>query len=259
MAGDGKGTRSEKDPQSLVADLLRRVTTPEVLAGVAGAAAAAHFTKHMVEESDETEAEGQPQETDEAQAADEDEREDDAQEEVDQEDPRAATDEDEPEEDEAEEDASEEPDEPDAGSERDDPEAGDGEQEEPRAAENAPEDVDEAEPDDDDQREPLQDEGDESDEPEDSNGSLAADDERMQLLDRARRYAEELTGHPVEGFSSVEQEDRGWRVGVEVVELSRVPSTTDVLGSYELVLTEDGDFVDFRRANRYYRNSTEDA
>jgi hypothetical protein len=93
----------------------------------------------------------------------------------------------------------------------------------------------------------------------DSNGSAGTDGERMEVLDQARRYAEQLTGHPVESFSSLAKDDRGWRIGIEVVELSRVPSTTDVLGSYELVLSDDGDFVDFHRGHRYSRNSTDDA
>ena len=66
MAGDTKDARPEREPHSLVADLLRRVTSPEVLAGVAGAAAAAQFTKRMVEDSDEPEDQGELEETDEA-------------------------------------------------------------------------------------------------------------------------------------------------------------------------------------------------
>jgi outer membrane biosynthesis protein TonB len=256
MAGNSKDTRSERDSQSLVADLLRRATSPEVLAGVAGAAAAARFTKHMVEHSDEADLDEQPaqEETDEAYATGEDEPDHDEEEaeENDPEEPRA-------EEDEPDEDEQEEPravdDEPD-----------DDEREEPQAAEeeDAPEAAAEPESADSDEDDPTQDEDSEqseetSDSSAASNGSPGTDDERMELLDRARRYAEQLTGHPVESFSSLEQDDRGWRIGVEVVELSRVPSTTDVLGSYELVLTDDGEFVDFRRDHRYSRNSTDDA
>jgi hypothetical protein len=235
MASDTKDTRSERDAQSMVGDLLRRATSPEVLAGVAGAVAAARFTKHLAEDSDETDQDEQrePEETDEAHVADEEEPDDDV----------------------------EEPDD----DERDEPRA---EKHEPDDDEDDEEELPEAaaepEPDDDGgETDPPQDEDDEErEEAADSSaatdGSAGTDDERLELLDHARRYAEQLTGHQVEGFSSLEHEDRGWRIGVEVVELSRVPSTTDVLASYELVLTDDGDFVDFRRGHRYYRNSTDD-
>lgn len=251
MAADSKNTRSERDPQSLVGDLLRRATSPEVLAGVAGAAAAAHFTKHMVEDSDETDADDQPEleETDEAQASREDEP-DHAEDEVD---------EDAPEEPRAEEDEPDEPDEPEEPRAKED----EPDEDEPAESESAAEPEAAAADDDDDEADPSPDEDAEGEEISDlsaaSNGSARTDDERMELLDQARRYAEQLTGHPVESFSSLEQDDRGWRIGVEVVELSRVPSTTDVLGSYELVLSGEGEFVDFRRAHRYYRNSTDDA
>jgi len=263
MAGESENTRSSRDPQSLVGDLLRRATSPEVLAGVAGAAAAAHFTKHMVDDSDEIDANDQPEleETDEAQASREDEPDNDEGEVEDApEEPRAKEDgrdePEEPEEPRAEEDGPDDPEEPEeARAEEDEPD--DGEAAGPEAAA-------EPEPDDGDEADPSPDEdAEERDEMSNSsaasNGSAGIDEERMELLDQARRYAEQLTGHPVESFSSLEQDDRGWRIGVEVVELSRVPSTTDVLGSYELVLSDEGEFVDFRRAHRYYRNSTDDA
>jgi hypothetical protein len=257
MAGDSKNTRSERDPQTLVRDLLRRATSPEVLAGVAGAAAAARFTKHMVEESDETDVDEEPElgETDVVQDAGDDES--DAEEEPDDGERQEPSAEEEPDDGERQEpSAEEEPDdgelqEPSAGEEPDDDDEG------------VPEGAAEPESDDDGEADPSHDEDtEEREETPDSsaagNGSVGTDDERMKLLDQARRYAEQLTGHPVESFSSLEQDDRGWRIGIEVVELSRVPSTTDVLGSYELVLSDEGEFVDFRRAHRYSRNSTDE-
>lgn len=230
----GKDIRSGRDAQSLVGDLLRRATSPEVLAGVAGAAAAARFTKHLVEDTDE------PEEAEEGR--DEDDREE----------PRA-----EEQELGEEESDKEEGEEGDEGDDEEEPEP-------PTDEEEVPEAVTESEADDGDEDESPQDADDEEQEeaPDSSamsNGARGTDDDRMEILDRARRYGEQLTGHQVEGFSSLEQDERGWRIGLEVVELSRVPSTTDVLGSYELVLTDDGDFVDFRRAHRYYRNSTADS
>jgi hypothetical protein len=259
MAGESKDTRSERNPQVLVGDLLRRATSPEVLAGVAGAAAAARFTKHLLEDSDETEADEQPEleETDEAHVAGEDEPDDeDDPDDDEQEEPRA-------EEDELDGDDVERPD----GAEREEPRAEqdephDDKQEEPRAEEDVPEAAAEPESDDEGGADPPH--GEDVEERDETSGSSPASngslgtEERIELLDEARRYAEQLTGHPVESFSSLEQDDRGWRIGVEVVELPRVPSTTDILGSYELVLTSEGEFVDFRRGHRYSRNSTDD-
>ena len=44
----------------------------------------------------------------------------------------------------------------------------------------------------------------------------------------------------------------------EVVEVSRVPPTTDVLASYEVALDDDGNLRRCTRRRRYYRSSAEE-
>ena len=83
-------------------------------------------------------------------------------------------------------------------------------------------------------------------------------DEHARLLSCARSYAHQLTGRRVDTFSGLAKDDRGWRVEVEIVEVPRIPSTTDVLASYEIVLDDDGELIEYRRARRYYRNATDD-
>lgn len=63
----------------------------------------------------------------------------------------------------------------------------------------------------------------------------------------------QLAGKEVEGVTGVERGDHGWTVQVEVLELRRVPSTTDVLAVYEVTLDEDGDLEGYRRLDRYVR------
>jgi hypothetical protein len=47
-------------------------------------------------------------------------------------------------------------------------------------------------------------------------------------------------------------------VTVEVLELERVPSTMDLLASYEVTLSEDGDVLGFERRRRYHRAAVDD-
>jgi hypothetical protein len=42
-------------------------------------------------------------------------------------------------------------------------------------------------------------------------------------------------------------------VGVEVVEVSRIPDSADILAVYEARLDADGDLVSYRRVRRYAR------
>lgn len=83
-----------------------------------------------------------------------------------------------------------------------------------------------------------------------------------ELLDTAIAQVADLTGMPVENVSALERDgddDGGaWRVTVEVLELERVPSTMDVIGSYEIRLSDDGDVLGFNRRRRYHRAAAED-
>jgi hypothetical protein len=55
------------------------------------------------------------------------------------------------------------------------------------------------------------------------------------------------------GVTSLEPTDEGWRVDVEVLEHARVPSTSDLLGLYEVDLDLDGGLIGYRRLRRYSR------
>jgi Gas vesicle synthesis protein GvpO len=70
---------------------------------------------------------------------------------------------------------------------------------------------------------------------------------------RAVRRVHELTGLQPEGVTLLESTDAGWRVGVEVAELPRIPNSTDVMAVYHVELDERGRMLSYRRAQRHYR------
>ena len=67
----------------------------------------------------------------------------------------------------------------------------------------------------------------------------------------------ELTGQKVEGLSGIHRNDDGWVVNAEVLELRRIPETSDVLATYEVELDGDGSLTGYRRVTRYPRAQTE--
>jgi hypothetical protein len=69
----------------------------------------------------------------------------------------------------------------------------------------------------------------------------------------ALRQIAELTGKDPEGVTGIEPADDGWMVGVEVVEDRRIPSSVDILATYETELDSGGDLVSYRRVKRYTR------
>src|SRR5437588_5286248 len=61
-----------------------------------------------------------------------------------------------------------------------------------------------------------------------------------ELVRRAKEQLAALTGNPLESVSGLSRERDGWRVRVEVVELQRIPPSTDVLASYDVELDDRG-------------------
>jgi hypothetical protein len=84
---------------------------------------------------------------------------------------------------------------------------------------------------------------------------------RFTAADAARKASEqleELTQTPVERVTGVQRnDDDGWIVEVEGLELQRVPPTMDVLGSYRVELSDGGDVVGWRRTGRHHRSQVE--
>jgi hypothetical protein len=88
-------------------------------------------------------------------------------------------------------------------------------------------------------------------------GAGAGDARRA--IDRAREQLEDLLGRPVEKVSSLERTHDGWVLALEVVELQRIPETTDVLATYEMELDGDLNLRRYGQARRYHRGHTDSA
>ena len=85
------------------------------------------------------------------------------------------------------------------------------------------------------------------------NGKLSA----VELGEAALTTIEELTGYEAEAVTALEWDGDQWQVTVDVLELARVPNTTDVLGSYVVQLDEQGTLRGYRRAGRYTRGQVD--
>jgi hypothetical protein len=77
----------------------------------------------------------------------------------------------------------------------------------------------------------------------------------MDVAGTAARQLASLTGKAVEGVTGIESDDDGWRVTVEILELRRIPDSTDVLALYEVDADENGNLMGYRRLRRYSRGS----
>jgi len=86
----------------------------------------------------------------------------------------------------------------------------------------------------------------------------ASEDEVDAVVATARRRLETLLGTDVERVSGLERANGQWQVMLEVVEVARIPESTDVLATYEVDLDEDGDLLGVGRVRRYRRSQVEE-
>lgn len=75
--------------------------------------------------------------------------------------------------------------------------------------------------------------------------------------ERVMNSLAKLVGCSTEGVTGFRRTDDGWVLTVEVLEVERVPETTDVMASYEVETDRDGGIVSFDRRRRYLRAETE--
>ncbi len=79
----------------------------------------------------------------------------------------------------------------------------------------------------------------------------------VELVREAKEQLAELTGLEIEGAMGLGRDGDGWIVTVVALELSRTPNTMDVLGAYEVLVSDDGDLQSFRRTRRFHRAAAE--
>ena len=89
-----------------------------------------------------------------------------------------------------------------------------------------------------------------------SNRSKKSQQDPAELARTAVKTLTQLTGRRPESVLGLRKEEDGWRILVEMVEMQRVPSSTDLLGCYAVTLDSDGDVVGYERRRRYQRGQS---
>jgi hypothetical protein len=74
----------------------------------------------------------------------------------------------------------------------------------------------------------------------------------------ARETIQDLTGYPPESVSGLQWDGESWLVTVDVCELERIPSTTDLLATYVVQLDDGGGLLGYKRTRRFTRGQPEE-
>ena len=88
--------------------------------------------------------------------------------------------------------------------------------------------------------------------------SGAKPSEARRVVEAAREQLAVLLGKDADSVSGLDRNGDGWLVTLEVVEVARIPESTDVLASYEVELDGDRNIVRYTRRRRYYRSQADD-
>jgi len=80
-----------------------------------------------------------------------------------------------------------------------------------------------------------------------------------EIIEKAKQGLGELTTLKVNTVvgASKDEENGGWRVMVELLEKAAIPDSMDLLGTYEVLLNEEGEIIEFERKGLRKRGDTE--
>ncbi|MCZ7596148.1 gas vesicle protein GvpO [Hyphomicrobium sp.] len=80
-----------------------------------------------------------------------------------------------------------------------------------------------------------------------------------EVVVQAMKELAHISGLQADHVSSVACEPDGWHVTVDLIELKRIPASTDVIAAYDAVFAPDGSLLSYHRRRRYFRDQmTED-
>jgi hypothetical protein len=88
----------------------------------------------------------------------------------------------------------------------------------------------------------------------DATPSLSAKEMTTAAIDVLR----ELTGREPEAATGLMWDGEAWLVTIDVLELARIPNTTDLLATYVVELDGEGNLSGYKRTRRFQRGAAEE-
>ena len=68
-----------------------------------------------------------------------------------------------------------------------------------------------------------------------------------EVAERAKSQLAEVTGLKPLTITGTFKDDQGWHIALDMLEMSRIPTATDVLGDYKVLLDANGNMLRFER------------
>lgn len=67
------------------------------------------------------------------------------------------------------------------------------------------------------------------------------------VAERAKQQLAQVTGFQPVAVVASYRDAKGWHVSVDMLEMARLPDSTDLLGTYEADLDEEGNMIKFEK------------
>ncbi len=74
-----------------------------------------------------------------------------------------------------------------------------------------------------------------------------------EIAQHAREQMAMLTGLQPDTISKLIKDGNTWLIAIEMIELKRIPSSGDVLATYEAMFDNEGNLLSYQRTQRYQR------
>ncbi len=78
----------------------------------------------------------------------------------------------------------------------------------------------------------------------------------MELTVKARKDLGKITGLEPSSIVGTARDDRGWRISMEMVEKHSIPDSMDILATYEVLVDEEGNVMEFNSKGMRKRNES---
>ena len=76
----------------------------------------------------------------------------------------------------------------------------------------------------------------------------------IDIIEGAKAQLGSIVSYPIDGVTGVKKVEDGWELLMTLIELTRIPSSSDVLAEYAVSLDQTGEIVSYKQIQRFLRN-----
>lgn len=77
-----------------------------------------------------------------------------------------------------------------------------------------------------------------------------------ELTEEAKSQLTKLTGLKPVGITRAAKDEEGWHIEMDMLEMSRIPPSSDILGEYQTLVDDKGNLLSFERTRTHLRGQT---